>query len=731
MRQKTSKTSLKKRIIELQLRVKELEEIFEAIQSRKVDALVVNDKNKKSVVMPLLGSEIPYSIMVESMAEGAFTITKGGTILYCNKKFAQLLERRIKELVGSSIYKYLSDEQGKEIKALVSKRCKFGKIELSFLAKNSTLKTMYLSFTKLKFDQAEVVSVVATDISELLRLKKELSSSEILYRELVESSPFGIFILRKDKIVFANASFKRILDLPTNTPIINKSLLDLLHKNSKGAIKDFFSQLLVRVLDGAVMESNWIKLNGYAISLEIIGKVFMHHNEEEIQIILNDITARKKMEKQLEYVATHDVLTGLINRNTLEEKIERALDALCEHDAVAVFYIDIDTFKEVNDTYGHHVGDLLLKEVSKRLLFCVRKTDVVARLGGDEFIILLNGIMKKQIVISLAGKILKCFKSKFAIDNLSLAVTISIGICVSDSNSSCDSNTLLKNADLALYNAKNHGKNSFVIFTEQMAAENKQKASIEKDLQSAIKKHQLELYYQPQYDIRKNGITSAEALLRWFHPEQLIPPGTFIPVAERTGIINKIGEWVLAKACKQFLAWKVQYQFMQGISINLSPVQLREIHFAERFAVLIKKTGINPQNLVVELTEEALITNFTHTVSTLDKLQHLGVSLSIDDFGTGYSSLSYLKNFSLNELKIDRSFTKEIGKNRKCELIVLTIIAIGHSLGATVIAEGVETQEQYEFLVKQGCDKIQGNLISPPVSAKDFKKLLQKHRPQK
>ncbi|MDE2387741.1 MAG: EAL domain-containing protein, partial [Betaproteobacteria bacterium] len=441
---------------------------------------------------------------------------------------------------------------------------------------------------------------------------------------------------------------------------------------------------------------------------------------------------RKEAEKRIIEMTTHDALTGLPNRHLLQDRIEQAL----VHDArsqmhMAVLFIDLDHFKTVNDSLGHDIGDLLLQAVAERLLTCVRSEDTVARQGGDEFIVVLNSIAESLDAAKVAQKILDALIHPFHIHNNELHICGSIGIAVSPEDG-INAETLLKNGDAAMYHAKENGRNNYQFFTDELNKSAHERHTLGLDLRYALERNELVLFYQPIMDMPDHQIHSVEALLRWRHPEhKLIAPDKFINLAEETGLIIPIGEWVLKTVCEQIKTWQTQGYYVPKVAINLSARQFRDKELIHNIARILDETGVAAHYITLEITESMLIDNIEKVVETLNQLNAMGIRLSIDDFGTGYSSLSYLKRFPIHTLKIDRTFVRDIVTDKNDHTIVATIIAMAHSLGMDVTAEGIETEEQLDLLIAQQCDHHQGYYFSRPVAAPEIEPMLASPVPQK
>jgi diguanylate cyclase (GGDEF)-like protein/PAS domain S-box-containing protein len=433
----------------------------------------------------------------------------------------------------------------------------------------------------------------------------------------------------------------------------------------------------------------------------------------------SDISERKAAEARIERLAHHDALTGLLNRYSLQNRLEQGLNtARRENHWLAVLFIDMDRFKSINDTLGHHIGDRLLQEVARRLQEGVRESDIVARQGGDEFVVVLTGLMDVHDSAPVTNKLLRSLGDVYDIEGHSLHSSPSIGVSIfPDDGDSAD--VLLKNADAAMYHAKDKGRNNIQYFTATMTAVALERMEVEHDLHSALANREFELFYQPQIRARDRTIFGVEALIRWRHPQRgLVPPDRFIPIAEDAGLIESIGVWVLDEACRQLAEWRKAGISGIRMAVNLSAHQLRSPHLALLVSQCITRHHIEDGELELEITESAAMENPERAIGQLRGLRDLGVHLAIDDFGTGYSSLAYLKHLPIQTLKLDRSFVRDIETDANDAAISAATIALAHTLGLQVVAEGVETQTQADFLtITHGCDILQGYLFGRPEPA--------------
>ncbi|MCW9013633.1 MAG: EAL domain-containing protein [Gammaproteobacteria bacterium] len=510
-------------------------------------------------------------------------------------------------------------------------------------------------------------------------------------------------------------------------------------------MRDITSREVADKFDGAISE---VVNSSRTIHFEFVivhdKKIYYYEvrmmplKSNHVLALVRDITERRLAEEQIAYLAYHDNLTGLPNNRLFRDRLEQGIaHAERSNSKLAVLFLDLDRFKLINDSMGHSVGDELLQITSERLIEGVRRSDSVAlnmatlntsvaRLGGDEFTIMLEDIEDISSVSRVAERLIENVGKPFELSNQEVHISTSIGVAIYPEDGS-DAGMLLKNADVAMYHAKDQGRNNFQFFNESMNAASHEQLMLENNLHKALKNKELCLYYQPQVNIISGELIGMEALIRWKHPERgFISPGVFIPIAEETGLIMEIGEWVIREACEQGARWIKEGYKIVKISVNLSAKQLKEPKLCDMIDSVLSETGMNPEFLGIELTESAIILEPEIALLRLDRIKSLGISLSLDDFGTGYSSLSYLKRFPIDTLKIDQAFIRDVTVDQEDASLVKAIISMAHGLGMDVVAEGVEVQEQLEFLGVNACDTIQGYLFSRPVPAEKVKQMLKK-----
>ncbi len=452
-------------------------------------------------------------------------------------------------------------------------------------------------------------------------------------------------------------------------------------------------------------------------------------NPENYIAIFNDITEHKNSRAQIEFLAHHDSLTGLPNRVLLNDRLDMAItQAYRQKEKLGILFIDLDRFKNINDSLGHSVGDEILIEAAKRLMGSVRTGDTVSRLGGDEFVVLFPKVRDEGALADLTIKLRDCLQQPYMVDGMTLHITPSVGIAVYPEDGT-DPNSLIKNADAAMYLAKEKGRNNYQFYTPALNARTLDRLKLESDLRIAIDQGQFELHYQPQI-VGKNGqLWGVESLVRWRHPERgLVSPAEFIPLAEETGLIVELGDWVMQRAVKQLALWTREGRDQLVVSINISALQFRQADFARRVHSILQEAGVSPGRVELELTETILMNDVEVAIKTLKELRAMGLRLAIDDFGTGFSSLNYLRRFPIDVLKIDQSFVREMRAEPESLAIVESIIALAHSLGKETIAEGVETLEEYELLCERGCRLMQGYYIARPMPVEAFEAWCKDHQ---
>jgi len=579
-----------------------------------------------------------------------------------------------------------------------------------------------------QFDADRAMLERSLDMSsqELLQANSEMRA---VFERLINSNVDGILAFdRNGRFIVWNPALEQITGLK-KSDVLGKEALEVF-PILKETREDRFIHEALHGNAGVVKDRVYRRSGGEASFLE--GHYGPVLNEAGSIVggfaLIRDISERKRSEARLQQAVNFDALTGLPNRTLFLDRLAQAVArTFWRKRLVAVLLLNLNRFKLINDTLGHNVGDQLLKAVSERFVSCVRDGDTIARLGGDEFAVILEDIAVAQDVIVIIQKILEAFKKPFLSEGRELFADPSVGISLYP-NDGEDVENLVKNADTAMSRAKELSK-SYQFFSPEMNAKATKRLVLESSLRRALERQEMLLHYQPRIDLSTGQITGMEALVRWQHPDLgLVPPAEFIPLAEETDVIIPLGEWVLRTACLQSKIWKRDGFRRIPVAVNLSPRQLRHQDLVEVVERVLKETNLDPNHLELELTESVLLENIETTIGTLRQLQKMGIQIAIDDFGTGYSSLSYLKRFPITCLKIDRSFVADIPADPDNAAIVKAIITLAHSLNLKVIAEGVETMKQLEFLRSMGCHEMQGYLFSKPVPADQATPLLAEER---
>ena len=569
---------------------------------------------------------------------------------------------------------------------------------------------------------------ILTDITNFKQVAEALEASEGRFKALTESAMDIVTVLDAEGVIrYQSPSVKHLLGYEP-ADMIGKSQFDLIHRDDAEPMREAFRDLLSRGQMERAIEFRVVRSDGEWRTLEAIGKNCLDvHEVRGIIVNTRDITDRKNIEERIQHLAFHDALTGLPNRSLMQDRVSQAIGrAERSTKRFAVMFIDIDNFKNINDTLGHDVGDELLCQVATRLIDSVRTHDTIARQGGDEFIVLLDQLEGHQGATRVAQKILDALRLAFQVGGTDQHVSGSIGIALYPDDGR-DPPTLLKNADTAMFHGKALGKNTYQFFTPQMNIAVKRRAAMESNLRAAVKNGDFTLVYQPQIDLNTGEIVAFEALVRWVSEDSgTMMPGEFIPLAEETGLINDIGKWVLQEACRQAVEWQRAGYPSRRMAINLSARQLADKGFVELLVRILKETGLDPNSLELEITESQVMRQGEGSVMLLNEIAGMGVHLAVDDFGTGYSSLSYLKRLPIGKLKIDQSFVRDITVDPNDTAIVVAIISMAKSLDLDIIAEGIETAGQLTLLRAKGCSVGQGFYFSVPMSADDLVPILAK-----
>lgn len=654
----------------------------------------------------------------------------GGELEYGNDSFCRISGYRLNEVLGQHVFWNSGDPADEKVMRIIL-ALKVGEHwqgEVLSHRKDGTTYWERQIVSPLCNADGAITHLVAVkqDITDTKFQLKEVEQALLLREQALVSSSNGIMITRSDdsdhSIVYVNPAFEKITGYTAQEVIGREGRFLVREDLAQPDLQEIRSALREKRAGCALLRNYrkdgtqfWNELHISPVK-DASGAATTHFVS-----VINDVSERVNYQKELEYQATHDSLTGLANRNLLNDRITQAIAWAKRQDlSVGLMLLDLDHFKLINDASGHGAGDDMLKQVAQRLSQCVRETDTVARLGGDEFVVILTDLPETGDVDVVAEKILGALSRPFEINGHDVFVTASIGISLYPRDGD-HGEILLRYADIAMYRVKEHGRNSVRQFIPEMGVTAISRLNMEGALRRGLERHEFTLHYQPKIELASGRIVGAEALVRWHHPQiGLIHPIEFIPLAEETGLIIPLGEWVLAEACRQQVSWKKAGLADLKIAVNMSPRQFRQEDLSERVASILTETGADPAQVTLELTESMVMQDVNSTLVALRALKNLGLSISLDDFGTGYSSLSYLRRFPIDELKIDKSFINDIHENPDDAAIASAIIAMALSLGLSVVAEGVEKKEQAELLRKMGCNQVQGYYFGRPMDAAGF-----------
>jgi diguanylate cyclase (GGDEF)-like protein/PAS domain S-box-containing protein len=528
-------------------------------------------------------------------------------------------------------------------------------------------------------------------------------------RDLADASVEGLLVCDGEMIVSVNTSFAVLAGLST---------ADLVGARLARCFPDQVARAQLLSGSNQTVETDLRHLNGSMTPVELLLRPIIFAGRPHHVVAVRDLKARKDAEQHIHYLAHHDALTSLPNRSHFNARLDQELAALSKGESLAVLCLDLDRFKEVNDLFGHAAGDTVLQTVASRVTAVLGEHQIMARLGGDEFAILMPGVANPAAASRLAETVLEALRTTSDTpETNSISTSIGIALCPDDAT---DRQSLLTHADTALYRAKNEGRNTYRFFEAKMGAEVRERRMLEHDLRLAIARGELRLVYQPQKEVQSGTVTGFEALLRWKHPVRgEISPVVFIPIAEETGAILEIGDWVLKTACREAALWTVPLT----VAVNVSAVQLYNVSFVQELHQILLETGLSPQRLEIEITETALVRDFNRALTTLRLIKALGIRIAMDDFGTGYSSLSNLRAFPFDKIKIDGSFIKSVNTNGQAATIVRAVLGLGRGLRLPVLAEGVETDAELQFLQDEQCDEMQGYLLGRPAAIGSFRSL--------
>jgi diguanylate cyclase (GGDEF)-like protein/PAS domain S-box-containing protein len=653
---------------------------------------------------------------IDAIPNPVFYKDINGLYIDGNKSFEDFIGITKNNFINKSDYKLFEEEIAKEFDFMDNELLKKqGQCIYNTTIKNQNGNKCNAVFKKMTcFNKnKEIAGVIGIII---------LKSCDNSLLDYIDNTPTAIFLFNEEKINYCNKKIELLLGYKKEE-ILSLSLSDLIMEKDINIFKNNITRLKTNEINYFVCKLNFLTKTRNNLFIEFrVNEVFVNNEKYFLGELIN-ISEHTKYEEQIKQISLYDSLTGLPNKKLFDQCLEQLIiRSKYENFKIAVMFIDLDRFKMINDTLGHNFGDVLLQETAKRLKSCVRKNNMIARYGGDEFIILLENINYDEIE-KVAQRIINSFKNLFIINDTEIYISPSIGISIYPDDAD-DSHALIKNADMAMYLAKDQGKNNFQFYKKELSKNLDRKATLESCLRKALQKDEFILHYQPQVDLNSGKIIGMEALIRWRHPELgMISPVEFIPLAEETGLIVSIGEWVLRTACKQNKLWQDEGFPKMRIAVNISAVQFQNENFLNSVNNILEETKLKPEYLELEITE-SIMHNIKELKNILIELKKIGVQISIDDFGTGYSTLSILKNLPINKLKIDQLFLDDILINNSTVELMKTIIDMGHNLNFYVIAEGIEDKNQVSFLRQNKCNIGQGYLFSRPLPVENLRKTL-------
>jgi diguanylate cyclase (GGDEF)-like protein/PAS domain S-box-containing protein len=689
------------------------------IGSRKLLFSIVHDiTERKRAEKALQQSEEKYRVIFDYAPVGIYQSTRDGRLVTANSTLARMLGYdSVEELLTRNLERdiYLDPRQRDELIRRFEPYAYANNVELQWKRKDGSALWVQLNAHGVRSSHGTLFfEGFVYDVTERKQFEELLRKQSAA----ITASMDGIGILSERlEFTYVNDSLARLFGYSDHNLLIGRSLCDLYEPQEQ-------VRFITSIVPLVEQRGRW---RGEATGLRRDGVNF----PQEISLtsiggggmvcVVRDITERTYAEEQIKHLAYHDALTNLPNRLLFKDRLTVALShAHREGARLAVLFLDLDRFKVINDSLGHNIGDQLLQAVAARVQSCVRDSDTVARLGGDEFTVLLPRLQRSEDAAPVASKIIEAVRYPFHIEGREFFITTSIGISLFPEDG-VDAESLIKNADTAMYQAKEVGRDNYQLFNALVNANALQRIALEHGLRKAMTSGELAVHYQPIFDLRSGRTTGMEALLRWTHPQMgVIPPNTFIPIAEATGMMIPIGSWALRQACEQARRWHDAGHHALSLAVNLSVTQLQQIDLVDRVRTILAETGFPAESLELEITESSAMQSPETSIRMLFELKKLGIRISLDDFGTGHSSLSYLKRFPIDTLKIDQSFVHDITSDPDTAAIVTAIIAMAHSLRLKVIAEGVEYPEQANFLRHHGCDQMQGFLMTPPVPGTEF-----------
>ncbi|GAB4439177.1 MAG: hypothetical protein OHK0011_21830 [Turneriella sp.] len=664
--------------------------------------------------------ELEFRRLVETSSEGVWTIDENGLTTFVNKRMADMLGYSPEEMLGKSFLDYVSpDLHSLSLEKLQRRKAGVSEVHESALRHRSGRTVWVIASTSPIRDESGIVTgalAMMSDITDRKAIEEKLRQSEARYRQLVESSADAIIVHQSGFIVYANEAALRLVGAQEERELIGRNALDFVAPEYRAMVIERMKAVNVPGGRAPLLEEKFLRLDGTTVDVEVSATGTLYNGAYATMVVARDITDRKRAEAEIRYLVEHDTLTGLPNRVLFADRLAHTIAISERHSSIfAVLFLDLDHFKKINDSYGHRAGDRFLRQVAELLTACVRASDTVSRQGGDEFTILLHELSHPEDAGIVARNICEKLAEPLDIEGVRLNASVSIGIAVYPKDGHT-ADTLLRNADVAMYHAKSRGRNQYQFFSEELNRITQQRLDIELALRRALAENHLYVVYQPQLNLQTGAIEGFEALIRWRHPARgSFSPREFIPIAEESGQILALGDWVLRTVLADIPKFDAAGYKKLRFAVNVSATELRQANFADRVKALLAESRVSPDRLELELTESMLMHDAQLVAQSIQKLSALGIRFAIDDFGTGYSSLSFLKALRLHYLKIDLSFVRDLTRDADGAAIVRTIISLAQNLRLKTVAEGVETQEQRDFLRNHGCEMMQGFLLSPPL----------------
>jgi diguanylate cyclase (GGDEF)-like protein/PAS domain S-box-containing protein len=701
-------------------------------------------------------SEARLRNVIDSTVDGIITIDARGHITSVNAAALQMFGYAESDMLGRNVSMLMPMPDSRQHDGYLRRYLETGKgtvfgagREVTGMRSDGSLFPIDLGVNEMQLDGERHFVGMLRDVSERRsaelayeETQRQLRRTDALRRSIYDSAPFSILATDLRGVIQAMNPAAEMLLGYSPDELVGRQTPELFHDPQELTLRaaqlsaEFgelvqpnFEALVARARRGRPDEREWtyVRKDGRRVPVILVVNTMANDSGEPVGYmgIAYDVTERKRAEEHIRHMAHHDALTALPNRALLQERLGAALvRAKREGDCMALMFIDLDRFKNINDSLGHHVGDSILKIVAERLRSAVRASDTVARMGGDEFVVLLPKVAQVEDCELVARKVISALGEPMQVGTYELRVTPSIGLATFP-QAGDDPVTLMRAADAAMYHAKAQGRNSVRMYDESMTRDSAERLRMENDLHQALERDELRVLYQPQFEVATGRLVGAEALLRWRRPVHgLVSPADFIPLAEDTGLIVDIGAWVLREACRQSCAWEERTGVALRVAVNLSPRQLEAEHLADDISQALQACGLPPQRLELEITESAIVRDTLSTADVLSRLRALGITIAIDDFGVGYSSMSYLRELPVDKFKIDRAFLSAVPSSASDTRLAAALIAMAHTLQVGLVAEGVETREQLDFLRAHGCHEAQGYYLGRPVEPQEFEALI-------